>query len=303
MKLGTNLCALGLSGALACGGSNGSKPDRPPATGGSAGAGIAGASGSGAGAAGVGGRAGAGGGGRAAEAGTAGLGGNAAGSGGTGEGGAGDEGGAAGEGGGGAGPTATATKVDVLFVVDNSISMFEKQAVLAEAVPRLVGRLVDPYCIFDDSTTAPATNGVCPTNSVREIAPVRDMHVGVITTALGSQGGTHVCLPSSDGRPVNDRAHLMGTIRTGLTSWNDSGFLKWDPNGLATPAGETSAEALTVALQAMIAAAGDDGCGYEAPLEALYRFLVDPEPPLDVSNDGASTVLSGIDTALLEQRA
>ena len=28
-----------------------------------------------------------------------------------------------------------------------------------------------------------------------------------------------------------------------------------------------------------MAAAGENGCGYEASLEAWYRFLVDPEPP------------------------
>jgi hypothetical protein len=304
-KLGLCFCVLGISGALACGGSEKTKPDGAPAKGGAASAGasgsgsagLAGAGGGGAGSAGFAGAAG------AVVAGSAGLGGGGAGSGGGGDGGDGDEGGAAGEGGGGSGPTATATKVDVLFVVDNSISMFEKQTVLAEAVPTLVARLVDPHCVFGDSTTVPPTNGVCPQNSVREIAPVRDMHVGVITTALGSRGGPHVCVPSTDGRPLNDRAHLMGTVRTGLTSWNDSGFLKWDPDALATPAGEASAEELTSALQAMIAAAGDTGCGYEAPLEALYRFLVDPAPPLDVTNDGIVTVLTGIDTALLEQRA
>jgi hypothetical protein len=103
-------------------------------------------------------------------------------------------------------------------------------------------------------------------------------------------------------RPLDDQAHLIGTVRTGLTSWTGSGFLKWDPAGQAMPPGESSAAALTSGLQAMIAAAGDRGCGFEAPLEAMYRFLVDPDPPLTVSNDGGFTVLTGIDTALLDQR-
>jgi len=68
------------------------------------------------------------------------------------------------------------------------------------------------------------------------------------------------------------------------------------------PPGESSVDALTSALQAMIAAAGDRGCGYEAPLEAMYRFLVDPEPPLSITNDGSVTVVTGLDTTLLEQR-
>ena len=300
--LGVGL-ACGLFAFVACGGSERSKERTPSSTGGASTGGTAGAT---AAASGLGGVSGSGAGlGGLAGGGVAGA--SVAGSGGMsgsttdgGEAGEGTEGGAGGEGGG---PTATANKLDVLFVIDNSISMFEKQGVLAQAVPTLVRRLVDPYCVYDDSTTGPATNGVCPPNTVREIAPVRDMHVGVITSSLGAHGGTTVCVPSTtDPRPVNDRAHLMGTARTGLSSWNDSGFLNWDPDGRATPVGETNVESFTSALQAMIAAAGDKGCGFEAPLEAMYRFLVDPEPPLDITNDGTFTVLTGVDTTLLGQR-
>jgi hypothetical protein len=256
---------------------------------------VGGAAGSGAGNGGLAGGGAAG----APVAGSAGSGGSATDGGEAGEG---TAGGAGGE--GGDGPTVMASKLDVLFVVDNSISMFEKQGVLAQAVPTLVRRLVDPWCVFTDSTTAPATNGTCPPNSFREIAPVRDMHVGVITSSLGAHGGTGVCVPSTtDPRPVNDRARLLGSVRSGLSSWNDSGFLNWDPDARATPAGESNVEAFSIALQSMIAAAGDRGCGFEAPLEATYRFLVDPEPPLEVTNDGNFSVLTGIDTTLLEQRA
>ena len=38
-------------------------------------------------------------------------------------------------------------KIDLLFVIDNSISMADKQKVLAEAVPDLVKRLVQPNCL------------------------------------------------------------------------------------------------------------------------------------------------------------
>jgi hypothetical protein len=289
-------------GAGACGDS-GKKKAGPQATGGSATAGSpsSGSGGARGNAAGVGGTAGANSAGSAGN-GAAGAAGSAtggdAGSGEGGSAGEGAEGGAAGE--GGTGPDIKAEKLDVLFVIDNSISMYEKQTVLAQAAPTLVSRLVDPYCIYSDTTTVPAANGTCPPNSVREIAPVRDMHVGVITSALGHRGG-EVCVPFPEDmppRPLDDQAHLIGTVRTGLTSWNGSGFLKWDPAGQAMPPGESSAAALTSGLQAMIAAAGDRGCGFEAPLEAMYRFLVDPDPPLTVSNDGGFTVLTGIDTAL-----
>ena len=281
-----------------------SEPSGGSANAGSPAAGSGGASGNVAGAGASGGasgtNAGNAGGGAAGTAGT-GTGGDA---GGPGEGGAAGEGAEGGAGGEDPGPEMKATKLDVLFVIDNSISMFEKQTVLAQAVPMLVSRLVDPYCIYSDSTTVAATNGTCPTNSVREIAPVRDMHVGVITSALGHRGGDVCVLDPNDTvvRQLDDKAHLIGSVRTGLTSYNDTGFLKWDPVGQAMPPGESDAAALTTALQAMIAAAGDRGCGFEAPLEAMYRFLVDPEPPESVSNDGFVTVLTGVDATLLGQR-
>jgi hypothetical protein len=307
-KLGFFLVSLGVASAAACGDSEKKKSasgdNGGSMTAGSTGAGSGGASGNAAGSSGSGGAAGTNaagnaGGGVAGSAGKA-TGGSA---GDSGEGGAGGDG--DGAGGEDPGPEMKATKLDVLFVIDNSISMYEKQQALVQAVPTLVGRLVDPYCIYSDSTTVPATNGTCPGNSVREIAPVRDMHVGVITSSLGHRGGD-VCVVDPNEMPprqVDDKAHLIGTVRTGLASWNGSGFLKWDAAGQAMPPGESNAAALTNALQAMIAAAGDRGCGYEAPLEAMHRFLVDPEPPESVSNDGAFTVLTGVDTTLLAQRS
>src|SRR5688500_18126699 len=38
-------------------------------------------------------------------------------------------------------------KIDVLFVVDNSSGMADKQALLSQAVPGLVERLVNPDCV------------------------------------------------------------------------------------------------------------------------------------------------------------
>jgi hypothetical protein len=59
-----------------------------------------------------------------------------------------------------------------------------------------------------------------------------------------------------------------------------------------------------------VIAAGESGCGYEAPLESWYRFLVDPAPPLDIVRDGniakPATDENGdvvIDEVVLAQRA
>jgi hypothetical protein len=45
-------------------------------------------------------------------------------------------------------------KLDLLFMIDNSISMADKQELFGLAVPALVGRFVDPVCI-DTQTEEP----------------------------------------------------------------------------------------------------------------------------------------------------
>ena len=42
-------------------------------------------------------------------------------------------------------------KIDLLFVIDNSISMADKQQILSIAVPGLVERLVNPDCVQVDA--------------------------------------------------------------------------------------------------------------------------------------------------------
>src|SRR5687767_9573944 len=46
-------------------------------------------------------------------------------------------------------------KLDLLFMIDNSMSMADKQSVLAEAVPDLVERLVNPVCIDNAGVLQP----------------------------------------------------------------------------------------------------------------------------------------------------
>jgi hypothetical protein len=206
--------------------------------------------------------------------------------------------------GGASEPNETTTKVDLLFVVDNSISMFEKQTILSATVPSLMSRLVNPWC-FGPNGATPADGGVCPAGTERELEPVRDMHVGVITTSLGDHGSGDVCSAAAADveSTYDDRASLLPFTRAGLASWNGTGFLKWDPMGAANPPGESDAAALTAELRAMIEAAGTRGCGYEAPLEAMYRFLIDPEPPLTIGRDNSFTTITGIDESVLDQRA
>src|SRR4051794_32491065 len=62
-------------------------------------------------------------------------------------------------------------KIDLLFMIDNSSSMADKQQVLAHAIPDLVDRLVHPTCMDKDGRstgTKPDGNGQCPPPSQRD---------------------------------------------------------------------------------------------------------------------------------------
>lgn len=53
----------------------------------------------------------------------------------------------------------------------------------------------------------------------------------------------------------------------------------------------------------MIVAVGQTGCGFEAPLEAMYRFLADPDPPESVVVQNGQSAPQGTDTTVLSERA
>jgi hypothetical protein len=201
-------------------------------------------------------------------------------------------------------------KIDLLFMIDNSVSMADKQEILAAAVPVLLGRLVTPICV--DGNGVPTSgnsdvNGACATGSP-EFSPIGDIHIGIVSSSLGAHGGNVCSAPAAGDDPANthldDQAHLIGSVRTGVTTWNNSGFLAWDPSGLKdVPPGESNPDTLKANFKAMVVATGEHGCGYEASLESWYRFLVDPEPPMTVSKVGNVTQRQGTDATLLAQRA
>ena len=198
--------------------------------------------------------------------------------------------------------TVPADKIDLLFVIDNSISMADKQEIFRNAVPLLVQRLVTPVCV--DAEGEPtgmlaSAGGVCASGEP-EFPPIRDIHVGVVTSSLGGNGG-EVCADMSD----DDKARLLPSMRDDLDSWNDSGFLAWDPDQMRNdPPGEGDPVAFVSSFQDMVVAAGEEGCGYEAPLEAWYRFLIDPDPPSSVALDTTTqrTVATYPDETILAQR-
>ena len=192
-------------------------------------------------------------------------------------------------------------KIDLLFMIDNSASMSDKQEILKDAVPVLLTRLVSPICV--DGLGRPTgvnalPNGQCMDNrGSPEFNPIADIHIGIVSSSLGAHGGSQC----SEAKPplvnVDDRAHLIGSMRPAqfpsAKTWNNSGFLAWDSSGQANlPPGTSDPEALVDSFQDMIGAIDEHGCGFEASLESWYRFLVDPEPPASVTRVGNFTVRS-----------
>lgn len=198
-------------------------------------------------------------------------------------------------------------KLDLLFMIDNSLSMADKQEILKQAVPVLLTRLVSPACV-DEQGTPLGGNAPCSAGAP-EFNPIRDIHIGVVTSNLGDMGAT-----SAGACSVGDKGQLIATPalrETPLQNWNNQGFLAWDPDaeqgrGRHDPPGTISRTSLIGAFQDMVVAAGEQGCGYEASLESWYRFLIDPEPPASVGfelENNNTTSVMGVDTTILAQRA
>jgi len=236
---------------------------------------------------------------------------------------------------GGPGPQATTTKLDLLFMIDNSPSMGDKQNLLALAIPTMIARLVSPNCL--DPSGQPTgqqadPSGNCPAGSKPEFRPVSDMHIGIVSSSLGSRGGD-VCPDTAMNlaNPAlsahdNDNGELInrGGVASDPTVENVPGtpdapsplnFLSYFPPVAAnsghpvppTPA-VTSSATLISDFTTLIEGVHEHGCGFEAQNEAWYRFLVQPDPfqTINVPTSGPTqniASVSGIDTTILQQRA
>ncbi len=165
-------------------------------------------------------------------------------------------------------------KIDILLAIDDSGSMGDKQVIMSEAIPRLIESLVNPDCVANDPQaglapiTPPDATAECPTAMHRRFEPVNDIHVGVISTSVPVQesDGSFAC--ESD-------ATLLG--REQVETYDNLGFLAWDPLGEKIPAGATDSAAFRADLADMVTGVGQRGCGWEQPLESWYRFLIDPD--------------------------
>jgi hypothetical protein len=211
-------------------------------------------------------------------------------------------------------PQGAIDKVDLLFDIDNSASMGDKQAYLSQAIPDLVTRLVRPNCVVEQDggrqvpTGARAeADGTCPAGATAEFPPVHDLHVGILSSSLGNRLGdlcptdpsdplSFVMLPhgATVSRHDDDQAHLLDRSAVDLSDFSEAPlgaaepdhFLNWFPpsSGGATPTAATGpmpitdAAALESDFQKLVIGVHAFGCGIESQLETWYRFLVQPDP-------------------------
>ncbi len=204
-------------------------------------------------------------------------------------------------------------KIDLLLVIDNSRSMADKQEILSLAVPDLVNELLNPRCLNEDGTPAQQQPADplqdCPIEGTkREFDPILDIHIGIITSSIGGHGADACNL--SGNFSEDDKGHLINRSGTGASdppvpTYQDRGYLVWDPDSndpSHDPQGETDQANLITNITAMVSGAGEVGCGYEATLEAWFRFLVDPDPYETIVLEDNKAVLQGTDNVLLTQR-
>jgi hypothetical protein len=220
-------------------------------------------------------------------------------------------------------------KIDLLLAVDNSASMADKQQLFARAVPDLIAGFVNPPCL-DNTTNTPvamqpaAPTDMCPAASHRAFPPILDMHVGLVSSSLGTFGADGcpdkppASCPTADTTPNDDHGHLVTRSdvcdsKGPIPTYQSEGFLAWDPAqklappGIATigsigTAGPGSGSGIVGALNDLVVGNGQQGCGFESQNESWYRFLIDPTPYQTIALTNNQVVMNGVDTALLKQR-
>ena len=220
-------------------------------------------------------------------------------------------------------------KVDILFAIDNSQSMGDKQAILREAVPNLLQGLLNPACV--SRTTRAKTgklakydgnredNWGCDKEDEPEFHPITDLHIGIVSSSLGDFGsfkdGAHVCDPR--GLRMDDGAKLLRYKADGKEDTVNApdDFLAWFPSTETNsdpkqhpkpkaPIGDL--DTLNGSFESLVSGVDQTGCGFESQLESVYRFLIAPDPwdrNLKFDATGRADIGEGVDDDILRERA
>ena len=140
------------------------------------------------------------------------------------------------------------TKLDLLFVIDNSGSMRQEQEELGRRVEDMIRELVTPT---DRGSETPA--------------PVTDLHLAVISTDIGSGGhrlGT--CDQPASNDVGGDMGQMLGHQTVGSCAASFEPYASYDVESTDAPIWEQFG---------CVANLGTNGCGIEQPLESALMAL------------------------------
>jgi len=160
-----------------------------------------------------------------------------------------------------------ANKLDLLLVVDNSASMEQEQAALAAELPRMMSALL---------------SGDIDGDGVPEVAPIDDIHVGVVSTDMGLAGLEGAGIENCAGLG-GDGVLIAGGGGTAECAAPDDNFLQYDA--------ESPRDAAAAEL-GCFATLGIDGCGFEQQLEAALKALTPSDSAIEFFG-GPSGPISG----------
>lgn len=198
--------------------------------------------------------------------------------------------------------------MDLLLLVDNSGSMRENQANIMGELGPMLELLTNPPCISRSQPGGGSPHRCDPMNpdDIRQFPIVTDLHVGVVSSDLGTPGST---VPGCDNRDRGDDGRL-NPIRYGDALAQHLPWMPINPNATPAPAGfrpavcnndrnqfpsfitfcSNDADA-SCDRSGMFASTRDattftnwfkcnaglfvNGCGLESQLEAVWRALVE----------------------------
>jgi hypothetical protein len=153
--------------------------------------------------------------------------------------------------------------VDIMVVVDNSMSMAEEQRAMAEQFPLLISNLLDPD--IDTGTGRPVH------------APITDLHIGVVSTDMGTGGySVETCSDPIDG----DDGILQHTSEIWGCEPVYPTYLMYDVDSPDPAIMDDMADDF-----GCIAQLGITGCGFEQQLKAGLKALTIHSMP-GAPNDG-----------------
>jgi hypothetical protein len=151
------------------------------------------------------------------------------------------------------------TKLDLVFLVDNSGSMSQEQEALTQRFPELIRELLVPP--DNDGDTRP------------DHAAVEDLNIGVVSSDMGTGGyAVSTCVNSA----VGDDGCMRHTPNPAVAGCGSSypTFLARNPANAASYTAEMMAVDFTC-----VATLGTQGCGFEQQLKAMRRALTDQVRP------------------------